>query len=255
VSAPLAGRSALVTGASQGIGAEIARVFAAAGASVVLTSRREGALEEVVRAIRADGGDARWITADLAHPVDVHALAERAGPIDVLVNNAAAHVAVAPPMPLLDTRDEHYDAVMAVNLRSPYLLARALGRGMAERGRGAIVNVSSVASTWTEPGLALYGASKAALEALTRSLAIELAPSGVRCNAIAPGLVTTPALEIADVPVEQVRSMIPIGRAGRASEIAAVALWLASDASSFVTGQVLIADGGMTLGPFGLGTL
>lgn len=136
----------LVTGASLGIGAEIARRFSRAGARVALTSRRTSAIEELARQIGAEGGEAVSMPADLRVAEEVRRLAEWAAPIDVLVNNAAAHVAVAPPMPLLETRDDHFESVFAVNLRSPYVLARELGRGMAARGTGSIINVSSVAS-------------------------------------------------------------------------------------------------------------
>src|SRR5205807_10307539 len=109
-------------------------------------------------------------------------------------NNAAAHGTEVPPLPITEGRDGHYDAIMTVNLRSAYVLARELGRGMASRRRGAIINISSIAATWTTPGHGLYAASKAALESLTRTLALELGPSGIRVNAIAPGLIATPGL-------------------------------------------------------------
>ncbi len=242
-----AGKVALITGASQGIGAEIARRFARAGAAVLLSGRRAEALDGVAGEIRAHGGQARVLLADLADPAQTLTLARGAEPVDILVNNAAVHGHDIAVVPLIESRDQDLDAAFAVNVKSPYILMRELGRGMAGRGSGAIINISSVAAHWAVARRGLYSASKAALNALTRALAVELGAAGVRCNAIAPGLVITPPWEGTDI-AERLRPAIPLARPGLTSEVAATALWLASPEAAFITGQVIVVDGGMTLG-------
>lgn len=252
----LKGKTALVTGASQGIGEAIARTYAEAGATVILSSRRVDRLETIAHEIRAGGGDARVAAADLAKGDEALALAAAAGPVDILVNNAAATLDIAPPMPIVSSTDELWDTTMTINLRSPYLLCRALGKGMAERRSGCIINISSTAGAERVlPWIGIYSTSKAALNVLTKVLALELGTFGVRANAISPGLIETPA--IAEAPAAAAKAFyasIPLGRGGMPAEVAGVALWLASDQASYVTGQIITIDGGMTAGAFGMGT-
>lgn len=239
------GRVALVTGASRGIGAATARALADAGARVVLVARDGHALEEVAASLP---GDPVVLPADLADRDEPGRVAEAAvaaaGGVDVLVNNAA----VAFRMPVTETDAEVVDRMMAVNVRAPLLLVAALVPQMAVRGRGAVVNVSSVSGLVGTPHRAAYAATKGAIDAATRSLASELGPLGIRVNAVAPGVVDT-AMWAANkaVPgvVESVNALTPLGRWATPEDVAAVIVFLASDAARFVTGETVTADGGM----------
>ncbi|WP_426512507.1 SDR family NAD(P)-dependent oxidoreductase [Dactylosporangium sp. McL0621] len=237
----LEGRTALVTGATAGIGRAVAVQLADRGAEVVVHGRdpRRGA--EVVAQIEGRGGRARFVAADLADADDVARLAAAAGEVDILVNNAGMYTSLGTP----DTTAADFDRHLAVNTRAPYLLVGALAPGMAKRGRGAIVNVTSTAATSAAPVGTAYGASKAAMELLTRSWATEFGAAGVRVNGVSPGPVRTEGSEplIAAHPGMLAGANIR-GRIGEPDEIADVVLFLVEDRSSYVNGTVVLANGG-----------
>ena len=241
----LEGRSALVTGASRGIGAAIAVALDRAGARVALAGRDRAALE----AVAGDCGNAPVVlTAELASADAPGVLATEAlaalGSVDVLVNNAGT----AARLPTTELDAALLDHLYAVNVRAPLLLIAALLPAMLDRGGASIINLSSVSSLVGTPRRAAYAASKGALDAATRSLARELGASGVRVNAVAPGVVDT-ALWARNkaVPgvVEQIEAQTPLGRWAEPADIADVVVFLASNAARFVTGEIISADGGM----------
>ena len=240
----LAGRVALATGASRGIGEAIARALDCAGARVALVGRNRRPLEALARSLRHDS---KVIVADLedpAAPAKVVAEASVLGPIEVLVNNAA--IGVRTDTVSLDAST--IDRLMAVNVRAPLLLAAGVIPAMTERGGGSIVNITSVSGLVGTPRRAAYAATKGALDAATRSLAIELGGSGIRVNAVAPGVVDTAMWEknkaIPGV-VESVEALTPLGRWSQPEDIAEVVVFLASDAARFITGETISVDGGM----------
>ncbi|MDQ3306317.1 MAG: glucose 1-dehydrogenase [Actinomycetota bacterium] len=242
---PLAGRTALVTGASRGIGAATASALDAAGARVALSARDKTSLEEVATKLRHDPV---VLPADLADPDAPARLAQAAlaslGAVDILVNNAA----VAARLDTVDTDAALIDELLAVNVRAPLLLIAALVPSMIERGGASVINLSSVSALLGTPRRAAYAASKGALDAATRSLAVELGPQGVRVNAVAPGVVDTALWERNKaVPgvVEQIEALTPLRRWAQPVDIADVVVFLASDASRFITGETIAADGGM----------
>ncbi len=241
----LAGRTALVTGASRGIGAAIAAALDRSGARVALVARNRPALEAVAAEM---SNDPVVLEADLADP-DVPAglvreAGERLGAIDVLVNNAA--VAARAPTTELDAA--LVDRLYAVNVRAPLLLIAALVPGMIERGHGAIVSVSSSSAITGTPRRAAYAATKGAIDAATRSLAMELGQHGIRVNSVAPGAVDTDMwARNRAIPgvIEQIEALTPLGRWGTPDDIADVVVFLASDAARFITGETVCVDGGM----------
>ncbi|WP_306211749.1 SDR family NAD(P)-dependent oxidoreductase [Actinoplanes sp. RD1] len=246
MSALLNGKIALVTGASRGIGAAAARLFAAEGATVVLTARDEAAL----RGLTADlGGDASYVVADLSDRTQIdRTVAEvvgRHGRLDVAFNNAGV---LPPPAAVADTSPEHFDLVTGVNYRSVYFAVAAQVRAMRDTGGGAIVNNSSIAGLGADPANPAYAASKRAVNSLTASAAVGYAAAGIRVNAIATGLTLTDMTEgweRADPGVlARITAGIPMGRIARPEEIAQAAAWLLSDRASFVTGSVLPVTGG-----------
>lgn len=242
---PLTGKTAVVTGASRGIGAESARALDAAGARVVMIARSKDDLSAVAAGL---DNDPVVLPADLAErdaPKNVaQQVLDAVGHVDILVNNAAA----AARLPTADTDAEVIDNLLAVNVRAPLLLIASLVPAMVERGRGCIINLSSVSALTGTPRRAAYAASKGALDAATRSLAIELGPSGIRVNSVAPGVVDTDMwAKNKAIPgvVESIESQTPLRRWATPRDIADVIVFLASDAARFVTGETIAVDGGM----------
>jgi NAD(P)-dependent dehydrogenase (short-subunit alcohol dehydrogenase family) len=236
----LIGKRALVTGASSGIGRAIALELGREGAEVIVHGRdaERGAL--TVKAIEAEGGQARFVAADLSEPADVTRLVGLAGDLDILVNNAG--FASFGPTAELDV--ETFDELFASNVRAPYLLVAGIAPRMAARGDGSIVNVGSMAGEIGLAGGAAYGATKAALSSMTRAWAAEFSPGGVRVNAVAPGPVHTDGGN--SDRTDALGQTTPMNRAARAEEIAEVVGFLASPRASYVTGAIVAADGGRT---------
>ena len=241
----LAGRTALVTGASRGIGAAIARALDRAGARVALTARHRAALEAVARELSNEPLVLEGDLADVTVPARIAGEAhERLGCVDVLVNNAA----IGSRHLIEELNGDHVDEMYAVNVRAPLLLISELVPGMRERGRGAIVSISSVSGIVGTPRRAAYAATKGAIDAATRSLAIELGPAGIRVNSLAPGVVDTDMwAKNKAIPgvLEQVERQTPLRRWSVPGDIADVVVFLASDAARFITGEALGVDGGM----------
>jgi len=248
----LTDRVALVTGASSGIGAATAETLAALGARVALSyhRNRQGG-EETSDRIRAAGGTALAVGADVRRSEDIHTLVDRAaselGPIDILVNNAGSLVA---RHGILEVTEDRINEIVSLNFTSAVLTSQAVAASMIERRRGAIVNVVSIAGhNGGGPGAGVYAASKAALTAFTKSLAKELAPSGIRVNAVSPGVIDTPFHEVFSTPemIQNFVRMIPLGRIGIATECATVIAFLASDAASYVVGETIEINGGQLM--------
>jgi NAD(P)-dependent dehydrogenase (short-subunit alcohol dehydrogenase family) len=247
----LSGKVAVITGASRGIGAAFASAFAAAGARVVLASRKLEGLEAVAAEIRAAGGEALAVACHTGRAAEVEALAARAeeafGGIDILVNNAASSPHFGP---VLTAEEAQWDKTFEVNVKGYFHTVRSCVPRMKRRGGGAVVNIASVAGLAPHSGLGVYGISKAAVLMLTKTLAAELAPD-IRVNAIAPGLIETRFSEALWSPEEnraRALAAIPQRRIGRPDDLVGAALYLASDASRFTTGSVLVVDGGQLTG-------
>jgi NAD(P)-dependent dehydrogenase (short-subunit alcohol dehydrogenase family) len=240
----LSGRTALVTGGNSGIGRATALALAAQGARVVLSGRDSTRGEQAVRQIEEAGGTAYFVATGLSDEASARALATRAaelaGPVDILVNNAG----MFPFGPTEKTAESEFDDVFALNVKAPYFLVAELAPGMAARGRGAIVNVTTMVAEFGAAGMGLYGASKAALVLLTKSWAAEFGPSGVRVNAVSPGPTRTEGTAAMGDALDQLAALGPAGRPGHPDEIAAAITFLAGDAASFVHGAVVPVDGG-----------
>lgn len=246
----LDGRVAVVTGGSSGIGRSIARALALAGAGVVIIARTDTALSATTNELTSSGCRVAHVRGDLGSRAGARSAAEQAAEVfgepDILVNSAGINI--RPPMDSLD--DTVWDRTMAVNLEAPYLLGQRFGPGMAERGFGRIVNISSQQAFRAFVRSGAYGVSKGALESLTRSQAEAWSPFGVTCNTLVPGFVMTPLnSELSSDPdaVAALAARTMIGRNGRADDFAGPALFLASNASAYVTGQSLFVDGGMSV--------
>ncbi|PRY32437.1 SDR family NAD(P)-dependent oxidoreductase [Umezawaea tangerina] len=239
-------KNVLITGAGSrgGIGSAIAHAFARDGAVVLITGRHRERGDGVVADIVAAGGEARFILADLADPAEVDRLVKEAGDVDVLVNNAASYrESVRPSLDQdLDANAESWD----VNIRAAFALTAGFARGMAARGGGAVINISSIAGARHMPHMSTYGAQKAAIESYTRSWATEWGPDNVRVNSVAPGTVASENVT-EFMGAEEFRTMAesnPLGRLGTPEEIAEVVVFVASDRASFLTGQTIVVDGG-----------
>ena len=247
-SARLADSTAIVTGAGSGIGQAIAMGFAREGARITCADIRDDRAEVTAEGIRAAGGEALGIAVDVSERTQVEAMLartlERFGDVDTLVSAAG----ISARDSFLDVTDEDWDRVLAVNLKGLFLCAQVVGRHMAERGRGAIINVTSQLEGVAQPHCAPYLASKGGGRMLTRGMAVDLAPSGVRVNALAPGLTNTnlsprDTEEGRRYTAETVRH-IPMGRPAEPAEMVGAALYLASGEASYVTGTTLVVDGG-----------
>lgn len=246
----LDGRVAVVTGGSSGIGRAIAGALARAGASVVIVARKESELAATVDELTADGCRAAWVSADLSTRDGVRAAAEQAAEVygepDILVNSAGINL--RPPMGEL--RDETWDATMAVNLEAPYLLGQRFGPGMAARGFGRIIHITSQQAHRAFVQSGVYGVSKGALESLARSQAEAWSPHGVTCNTLVPGFVMTPLNARLSSDPEKVAALAArtmVGRNGLAGDFAGAAVFLAGRASAYVTGQSIFVDGGFSV--------
>lgn len=246
-------RVALVTGASKGIGRAIAVAFAQEGADVALLARSEDLLAEVADQITALGRRALVLPCDVtdaeAIKAAVAATVEQLGTPDIVVNNAGGN---SFSMPLVATRFSGFDKTMALNLDSTVHVSQAVLPYLLQAGRGSIINISSVVALRGAPLMAHYAAAKAAVVSLTQSLALECAASGIRVNALLPGWIDTDLTDFlrGDKNTEKsVLSRVPMQRWGRPEEIAEVAVFLASDAASFITGQAIVADGGLSTMP------
>ncbi len=247
----LEGKVALVTGASKGIGEAIANYFAAAGAKVIVSSRKKEAVEAVANEIKKKGFEATSIACHMGDMGDVHLLAEEAsaqyGRVDILVNNAAANPVFGP---VVETSSEAFDKIISVNVKGPFELAKKIYPLMKEKKSGSVINISSIGGLRPEAGLGIYSMSKAALISLTKVMAKEWGDDNIRANVICPGLIKTKfseALWSNDKMMAMMMKILPIKRVGTPEEIAALALYLASDASAYCTGSVFTADGGFTI--------
>jgi dehydrogenase/reductase SDR family member 4 len=242
---------AIVTGASRGIGRSIAEVFAREGAAVFICGRKQEALDRVTAELQGLAGRVAPMACHVGRPEDLDRLVDVAtrefGHIDILVNNAGTNIAQGPAVEMTDAQ---FDKMVEINLKSAYRLTRVVAPGMCERGSGSIINIASIAGLRPQFHSLLYSMTKAALIMLTQSYALELGPRGVRVNAIAPGLVETTLSEYYwkdEARFQPLMQRQPIKHLGQPVEIAEIALMLASDDASYLTGQTLIVDGGRLL--------
>jgi len=241
----LTGKTALVTGASGGIGGAIAKALHGQGASIVLSGTRADALEAMKNEL---GNRAFVAVCNLSDPASVEALPKAAeaagGAIDILVNNAG----ITRDNLFLRMKDDEWDQVIAVNLTAAFKLSRAVLRGMMKKRWGRIINITSVVGSTGNPGQGNYAAAKAGLVGMTKSLAGEIASRNITVNCVAPGFVTTPMTDVlTDAQKEASLAHIPMGRHGRPEEIGAAVAYLASDEASYITGQTIHVNGGMAM--------
>jgi len=239
---------AVVSGASRGIGESIAVTLADAGAKVVVSSRKQDAVDEVAKKIKDAGGDALAASCHTGKMEDIDALFEKTkeayGKVDILVNNAATNPYFGD---VLHISESQYDKTFDVNTKGYFFMAQKAGLLMTQQGKGNIVNVASIAGLQASPMQGVYGMTKAAVIMMTKCFAKELSPFGIRVNAIAPGLTETKFAKVlidTDAIYQQALKMIPMNRHAQPDEIAGAALYLASEASSFTTGAVIVCDGG-----------
>jgi gluconate 5-dehydrogenase len=246
----LDGRVALITGSTRGLGWAMAEAMAERGAHVVITGRNDGEVRDRVASLVARGCSADGRAGDLTDLDDAVAGLDRivatAGRLDILVNNAGINARA----PIEDFRRDDWERVLHVNLHVPFVLSQAAARHMRAAGHGRIINTASIMGTVARPTIPAYVSSKGGIEALTKALAVELSPHGITVNAIGPGYVATEMnTALVEDPVfdAMVKERTPVGRWGEPREIAAAAVFLASDEASYITGQKLIVDGGMTI--------
>ncbi|MET8956541.1 SDR family NAD(P)-dependent oxidoreductase [Streptomyces sp. NPDC004393] len=240
----MTGTTALVTGGTSGIGRAVAAGLARHGAHVLLAGRNRERGEAAVRSIREAGGKADFLRADLHDESSARTLAREAvalgGKVDTLVNAAG----IFPFGPTDSHVEGDFDAVYNVNVKVPFFLVAELAPAMAERGKGAIVNIGTMVAEFGAAGMALYGSSKAAINLLTKAWAAEYGPRGVRVNSVNPGPTLTEGTAVMGEELDQLAALAPAGRPGTAEEIASAVIYLASDAATFVHGAVLAVDGG-----------
>jgi NAD(P)-dependent dehydrogenase (short-subunit alcohol dehydrogenase family) len=244
----LSGKVAIVTGASRGIGRAIAETFSREGARVVICGRKQDTLDEVAREI---GSNAKAISCHVGRADQIENMiattTREFGPVDVLVNNAATNISLGP---CLDVDESQFDKMIEINLKSAFRLIKAVAPGMCERNSGSIINIASIAGLRPQLHSLLYSMTKAALIMMTQSYALELGPKGVRVNAIAPGLIQTTLSEYYWKDEDQRTSVLakqPIKRIGQPRDVAELALLLASEKGSYITGQTITVDGGFLL--------
>lgn len=244
----LDGRRALVTGAGRGIGLAAGAALAGAGAHVVLAARTANEIEDAAAAIRQAGGSAEALVLDVTDDKAVRMAVEAAAPFHVLVNNAGSNR----PQPFIEFKTEDLDHLLGLNVRSAFVVAQAVARRMVATGtRGSLIHVSSQMAFITGPGRSVYSATKAGLEGMSRGIAAELAPHGIRSNTICPTFIETPLARnfLADPAFTSfVLSKIKLGRIGQVEDLMGGIVYLASEASGLVTGTHLVIDGGWTLG-------
>jgi NAD(P)-dependent dehydrogenase (short-subunit alcohol dehydrogenase family) len=246
----LDGKIALVTGAGRGLGRAGALALAGAGAHVILVSRTRSQLEETEAAVEKLGRKALVVTADIRSPQEietaVRAAVEAFGRIDILFNNAGTNVR----KPVVEMTEEDWHTIMETNVKGVFVVAQAVGRQMMRQKGGCIINMSSASAVVPERDKVVYASSKGAVMQFTKGLALELAPHGIRVNAIAPGYMMTPLvkgyLEGDDERRGRILSRIALGRVGRPEEIGGALVFLASDASTYITGATIAIDGGWT---------
>jgi NAD(P)-dependent dehydrogenase (short-subunit alcohol dehydrogenase family) len=241
------GSTALITGGTSGIGRATARKLAQLGAHVIVVGRNAERGKKTIDEIRAAGGKADFISSDLHDAASARAIAKRAievgnGHVDILINNAGIY----PFGPTHEMTEEQFDRVFSINVKAPYFLVAELAPLMAKRGKGAIVNLSTMAADYGAPGMSLYGSSKAAINLLTKTWAAEYGPSGVRVNAVSPGPTRTEGTEAMGEGLEQLAAQGPAGRPATPDEIAEAIVFLATDRASYIYGAKLAVDGGRT---------
>jgi len=239
--------TALITGGTSGIGRATANKLAQLGIHVLIVGRNVERGDKTVSEIRAAGGRADFISSDLRDASNVREVARRAveladGHVDILINNAGIY----PFGPTHEMTEEAFDRVFSLNVKAPYFLVAELAPLMAKRGKGAIVNLSTMAADYGAPGMSLYGSSKAAINLLTKTWVAEYGPSGVRVNAVSPGPTRTEGTDAMGEGLEQLAAQAPAGRPATADEIAEAIVFLATDRSSFIYGAKLAVDGGRT---------
>ena len=239
--------TALVTGGTSGIGLATARKLAQLGIHVLVVGRNAERGKKAVDEIHAAGGRADFISSDLRDAASAREVAKKAielgnGRVDILINNAGIY----PFGPTHEMTEEQFDRVFSINVKAPYFLVAELAPLMAKNGKGAIVNLSTMAADYGSPGMSLYGASKAAINLLTKTWAAEYGPKGVRVNAVSPGPTRTEGTDAMGEGLEQLAAQAPAGRPATADEIAEAIVFLATDHSSFIYGAKLAVDGGRT---------
>ncbi len=239
--------TALITGGTSGIGFATAKELAQLGIRVLVVGRNAERGRKAVDEIRAAGGNADFISSDLKDAASAREVAKRAielgnGQVDILINNAGIY----PFGPTHEMTEEQFDRVFSVNVKAPYFLVAELAPLMAKRGKGAIVNLSTMVADYGAPGMSLYGASKAAINLLTKTWAAEYGPKGVRVNAVSPGPTRTEGTDAMGEGLDQLAAQAPAGRSATANEIAEAIVFLATDRASFIHGARLAVDGGRT---------
>ena len=236
----LQGKTALITGGTSGMGSATALAMAEKGASVIVTGRDDTRGASTVEKIRAGGHDAQFIAADFSEMSEVRRVADAAGEIDVLVN-CAGFAALAPTA---DTDEAAFDGLFQINVKAPFFLVAALAPKIAARGGGSIINVSTMVASYGQPGMAAYGASRAAIELLTKAWAAEYGPQNVRVNAVAPGPTLTPAVEPRLEMAKEFAKTIPLRRVAEVHELSDVITFLATPAAGYINGAIIPVDGG-----------